>query len=86
MTWSAALCHVVCFCVKNSGCTQQAKPVPEAALQEQSDMTWSIIRPLISSLSMQLELVKGGRPYNAFEDRESHAMYPHCRNPSLQSI
>jgi divinyl chlorophyllide a 8-vinyl-reductase len=59
------------FCVKNPWLQfQQAKLKFEAALQDQTDMTWSIIRPTayFKSLSMQLELVKGGKPYTLFED------------------
>jgi divinyl chlorophyllide a 8-vinyl-reductase len=59
------------FCVKNPWLQfQQAKLKFEAALQEQTDMTWSIIRPTayFKSLSMQLEIVKGGKPYVLFED------------------
>jgi divinyl chlorophyllide a 8-vinyl-reductase len=59
------------FCVKNPWLQfQQAKLKFEAALQDQTDMTWSIIRPTayFKSLSMQLEIVKGGKPYVLFED------------------
>jgi divinyl chlorophyllide a 8-vinyl-reductase len=59
------------FCVKNPWLQfQQAKLKFEAALQDQSDMTWSIIRPtaFFKSVSGQMEIVKGGAPYVMFGD------------------
>jgi divinyl chlorophyllide a 8-vinyl-reductase len=59
------------FCVKNPWLQfQQAKLKFEAALQDQSDMSWSIIRPtaFFKSVSGQLEIVKGGAPYVMFGD------------------
>jgi divinyl chlorophyllide a 8-vinyl-reductase len=59
------------FCVKNPWLQfQQAKLKFEAALTEQTDMTWSIVRPtaFFKSVSMQLETVKGGKPYVLFDD------------------
>jgi divinyl chlorophyllide a 8-vinyl-reductase len=59
------------FCVKNPWLQfQQAKLKFEAALQDQTDMTWSIIRPtaFFKSVSGQMEIVKGGAPYVMFGD------------------
>jgi divinyl chlorophyllide a 8-vinyl-reductase len=59
------------FCVKNPWLQfQQAKLKFEAALTEQTDMTWSIVRPtaFFKSVSMQLETVKSGKPYTLFDD------------------
>jgi divinyl chlorophyllide a 8-vinyl-reductase len=61
------------FCVKNPWLQfQQAKLKFEAALQEQTDMTWSIVRPtaFFKSVSGQLEVVQSGAPYVAFGDGE----------------
>lgn len=61
------------FCVKNPWLQfQQAKLKFEAALQEQSDMTWSIVRPtaFFKSVSGQLEVVQGGAPFVMFGDGE----------------
>jgi len=51
---------------------QQAKLKFEAALQEQTDMTWSIVRPtaFFKSLSGQLEVVQGGAPFVMFGNGE----------------
>lgn len=59
------------FCVKNPWLQfQQAKLKFEAALQEQKDMTWSIVRPtaFFKSVSGQLEVVQSGAPFVAFGD------------------
>lgn len=59
------------FCCKNPWLQfQQAKLKFEAALQEQKDMTWSIVRPtaFFKSVSGQLEVVQGGAPYVMFGD------------------
>lgn len=59
------------FCVKNPWLQfQQAKLKFEAALQEQSDMTWTIVRPtaFFKSVSGQLEVVQGGAPFVMFGD------------------
>lgn len=61
------------FCVKNPWLQfQQAKLKFEAALQDQTDMTWSIVRPtaFFKSVSGQLEVVQSGAPYVAFGDGE----------------
>jgi divinyl chlorophyllide a 8-vinyl-reductase len=61
------------FCVKNPWLQfQQAKLKFEAALQEQQDMTWTIVRPtaFFKSVSGQLEVLQGGAPYVAFGDGE----------------
>jgi len=49
---------------------QQAKLKFEAALQEQNDMTWSIVRPtaFFKSVSGQLEGIQNGNPYVLFGD------------------
>jgi divinyl chlorophyllide a 8-vinyl-reductase len=61
------------FCVKNPWLKfQQAKLKFEAALQEQKQMTWSIIRPtaFFKSVSGQLEVVQQGAPFVMFGDGE----------------
>ena len=49
---------------------QQAKLKFEAALQDQSDMTYSIVRPtaFFKSVSGQLEVVQSGAPFVMFGD------------------
>ena len=59
------------YCVKNPWLQfQQAKLKFEAALQEQKDMTWTIVRPtaFFKSVSGQLEVVQAGAPYVMFGD------------------
>lgn len=61
------------FCVKNPWLQfQQAKLKFEDALQKQSDMTWSIVRPtaFFKSVSGQLEVVQSGAPFVMFGDGE----------------
>lgn len=61
------------FCVKNPWLQfQQAKLKFEAALQDQTDMTWTIVRPtaFFKSVSGQLEVVQSGGPYVIFGDGE----------------
>lgn len=61
------------FCVKNPWLQfQQAKLKFEAALQAQSDMTYTIVRPtaFFKSVSGQLEVVEGGAPFVMFGDGE----------------
>jgi divinyl chlorophyllide a 8-vinyl-reductase len=61
------------FCVKNPWLQfQQAKLKFEAALQEQTDMTYTIVRPtaFFKSVSGQLEVVQGGAPYVMFGNGE----------------
>lgn len=61
------------FCVKNPWLQfQQAKLKFEAALQEQTDLTWSIVRPtaFFKSVSGQLEVIQGGAPFVMFGDGE----------------
>ena len=61
------------FCVKNPWLQfQQAKLKFEAALQEQKDMTWSIVRPtaFFKSVSGQLEVVQSGAPFVGFGNGE----------------
>lgn len=61
------------FCVKNPWLQfQQAKLKFEAALQEQSDMTYSIVRPtaFFKSVSGQLEVIQSGAPFVMFGDGE----------------
>lgn len=61
------------FCVKNPWLQfQQAKLKFEAALAEQNDLTWSIVRPtaFFKSVSGQLEVVQGGKPFVMFGDGE----------------
>lgn len=61
------------FCVKNPWLQfQQAKLKFEAALQEQTDMTYSIVRPtaFFKSVSGQLEVVQAGAPFVMFGDGE----------------
>ena len=49
---------------------QQAKLKFEAALREQEDMTWSVVRPtaFFKSVSGQLEGIQNGNPYVLFGD------------------
>ena len=59
------------FCVKNPWLQfQQAKLKFEAALQEQNDMTYTIVRPtaFFKSVSGQLEAVQSGTPFVLFMD------------------
>ena len=61
------------FCVKNPWLQfQQAKLKFEAALQEQNDMTYTIVRPtaFFKSVSGQLEVVQSGAPFVMFGDGE----------------
>ncbi|KAL3792957.1 hypothetical protein HJC23_010970 [Cyclotella cryptica] len=61
------------FCVKNPWLQfQQAKLKFEAALQEQKDMTYSIVRPtaFFKSVSGQLEVIQSGAPFVMFGDGE----------------
>lgn len=61
------------FCCKNPWLQfQQAKLKFEAALQEQKDMSWSIVRPtaFFKSVSGQLEVVQSGAPFVMFGDGE----------------
>eukprot|EP00559_Dactyliosolen_fragilissimus_P005201 CAMPEP_0184859688 /NCGR_PEP_ID=MMETSP0580-20130426/4670_1 /TAXON_ID=1118495 /ORGANISM="Dactyliosolen fragilissimus" /LENGTH=402 /DNA_ID=CAMNT_0027356473 /DNA_START=36 /DNA_END=1244 /DNA_ORIENTATION=- len=61
------------FCVKNPWLQfQQAKLKFEDALQNQDDMTWSIVRPtaFFKSVSGQLEVVQSGAPFVMFGDGE----------------
>lgn len=61
------------FCVKNPWLQfQQAKLKFEADLQEQSTMSWSIVRPtaFFKSVSGQLEVVQQGAPFVMFGDGE----------------
>jgi len=61
------------FCVKNPWLQfQQAKLKFEAALQEQTDMSYTIVRPtaFFKSVSGQLEVVQSGAPYVMFGDGE----------------
>lgn len=61
------------FCVKNPWLQfQQAKLKFEAALQDQSDMTYSIVRPtaFFKSVSGQLEVIQSGAPFVMFGDGE----------------
>lgn len=61
------------FCVKNPWLQfQQAKLKFEAALQEQSDMSWSIVRPtaFFKSVSGQLEVCQSGAPFVMFGNGE----------------
>lgn len=61
------------FCVKNPWLQfQQAKLKFEAALEAQTDMTWSIVRPtaFFKSVSGQLEVVQSGAPFVGFGDGE----------------
>jgi divinyl chlorophyllide a 8-vinyl-reductase len=59
------------FCVKNPWLQfQQAKLKFEKALQEQSDMTYTIVRPtaFFKSVSGQLEVIQNGAPFVMFGD------------------
>ena len=61
------------FCVKNPWLQfQQAKLKFEAALQAQTDMTYTIVRPtaFFKSVSGQLEVVQSGGPYILFGNGE----------------
>lgn len=61
------------FCVKNPWLQfQQAKLKLEAALEAQTDLTWSIVRPtaFFKSVSGQLEIVQDGKPFVMFGDGE----------------
>jgi len=61
------------FCVKNPWLQfQQAKLKFEAALEEQTDLTYSIVRPtaFFKSVSGQLEIVQDGKPFVMFGDGE----------------
>ena len=61
------------FCVKNPWLQfQQAKLKFEAALQDQTDMTYTIVRPtaFFKSVSGQLEVVQSGSPFVMFGDGE----------------
>ncbi|GMH35648.1 hypothetical protein BSKO_03516 [Bryopsis sp. KO-2023] len=57
---------------------QRAKLKFEADLQEQEDVTWSIVRPtaFFKSLAGQIELVKKGNPYVMFGDGTLAACKP----------
>jgi len=59
------------FCVKNPWLQfQQAKLKMEAALEEQTSMTYSIVRPtaFFKSVSGQLEVIQSGAPFVMFGD------------------
>ena len=59
------------FCVKNPWLQfQKAKLKFEAALEAQTDLTYSIVRPtaFFKSVSGQLEIVQGGKPFVMFGD------------------
>ena len=61
------------FCVKNPWLQfQQAKLKFEAALEAQTDLTYSIVRPtaFFKSVSGQLEVVQQGAPFVMFGDGE----------------
>jgi len=61
------------FCVKNPWLQfQKAKLKFESALQQQNDLTWSIVRPtaFFKSVSGQLEVVQQGAPFVMFGDGE----------------
>ena len=61
------------FCVKNPWLQfQQAKLKFEAALEAQTDMTYSIVRPtaFFKSVSGQLEVIQSGAPFVMFGDGE----------------
>ena len=61
------------FCVKNPWLQfQQAKLKFEAALQEQTDMSWTLVRPtaFFKSVSGQLEVCQMGAPFVMFGDGE----------------
>jgi len=61
------------FCVKNPWLQfQQAKLKFEDALQKQTDMTYSIVRPtaFFKSVSGQLEVIQSGAPFVMFGDGE----------------
>ena len=61
------------FCVKNPWLQfQQAKLKFEEALQDQKDMTYSIVRPtaFFKSVSGQLEVIQQGAPFVMFGDGE----------------
>ena len=61
------------FCVKNPWLQfQQAKLKFEAALTEQTDLSYSIVRPtaFFKSVSGQLEVIQSGAPFVMFGDGE----------------
>lgn len=61
------------FCVKNPWLQfQKAKLKFEAALADQTDMTWSVVRPtaFFKSVSSQLEIIQEGKPFVLFGDGE----------------
>lgn len=65
------------FCVKNPWLQfQQAKLKFEDALQKQTDMTYSIVRPtaFFKSVSGQLEVIQSGAPFVMFGDGEVRIM------------
>jgi len=67
------------FCVKNPWLQfQQAKLKFEAALREQSDVPYSIVRPtaFFKSVSGQLEVVQQGAPFVMFGDGEVTSCNP----------
>ena len=67
------------FCVKNPWLQfQQAKLKFEAALQAQTDLTYSIVRPtaFFKSLSGQLEIVREGKPFLILCDGEDTKCNP----------
>jgi divinyl chlorophyllide a 8-vinyl-reductase len=67
------------FCVKNPWLQfQKAKLEFEAALQEQTDMTYTIVRPtaFFKSVSGQLEVVQSGAPFVMFGNGEATRCNP----------
>ena len=61
------------YCVKNPWLQfQKAKLLAEAALQNQTSVTWSIVRPtaFFKSVSGQLEVVQSGAPFVMFGNGE----------------
>ena len=61
------------YCVKNPWLQfQKAKLLAEAAIQDQTDLTWSIVRPtaFFKSVSGQLEVVQSGAPFVMFGNGE----------------
>ena len=70
---------VSAFCVLNPQLElQKAKLKFEAALQEQQDMTWTIVRPtaFFKSISGQVNSVKKGSSFVAFGDGETSKFNP----------
>ena len=66
-------CLLSAFCVRNPWLQfQHAKLKFEAALQEQTDLAWTIVRPtaFFKSVSGQLEVVQSGSPFIGFGDGE----------------